>query len=33
MESPWCVHDEGFLNLDRYDHYRQIFLDEYMGKD
>lgn len=33
MESPWCVHDEGFLNLDRYNHYRQIFLDEYMGKD
>ncbi len=31
MDKPWCIHDEGFLNLDRYEEFRKIFLEEYMG--
>jgi len=31
MDKPWCIHDEGSLNLDRYEEFRKIFLEEYMG--
>lgn len=30
-ETPWCVHDCGFLNLENYDGERQKFLAEYMS--
>lgn len=26
---PWCKHDDGILNLARYDKYRKICMDEY----
>lgn len=27
---PWCLHDDGkILNLEHYDHYRQLFLHKY----
>lgn len=29
MDKPWCLHDDGILNLGNYDKYRQIFLKEY----
>ena len=29
MDKPWCIHDDGFLNLSRYDEFRDIFLKEY----
>lgn len=29
MDKPWCLHDDGILNLENYDKYRQIFLKEY----
>lgn len=30
QKHPWCMHDDnGILNLSRYDHYRQIFLQCY----
>ena len=29
MDKPWCLHDDGILNLGNYDEYRQIFLKEY----
>jgi len=27
--SPWCKHDDGFINLSCYDKYRKLFLREY----
>ncbi len=27
--QSWCFHDDGYLNLQRYDHYRKIFIREY----
>lgn len=29
METPWCVHDCGFLSLEHYDEERQKFVSEY----
>lgn len=29
MDKSWCIHDDGFLNLSRYDEFRDIFLKEY----
>ena len=29
MDKSWCIHDDGFLNLSRYDEFRKIFLKEY----
>lgn len=31
MESPWCVHDCGFLNLENYDTEREKFIAEYLA--
>lgn len=30
MRSPWCVHDCGFINLERYDEEREKFVREYL---
>ena len=32
MDSPWCVHDCGFINLSRYEEERQKFVKEYLEK-
>ncbi len=29
-DSPWCIHDDGFLNLERYYTEREVFLKEYI---
>lgn len=29
QSSPWCLHDDLFLDLMDYDHYRQIFMRTY----
>ncbi len=29
MEKPWCFHDAGFMNLDKYFYWRDVFLKEY----
>lgn len=29
QQTAWCFHDDGFLNLRLYDHYRKIFVQEY----
>jgi hypothetical protein len=29
METPWCIHDDGFLNLSKYYEERKKFLKEY----
>lgn len=29
MNKPWCIHDDGFLNLERYDEFREIYIKEY----
>lgn len=29
QKNPWCVHDDGILNLRMYDKYRRICLKEY----
>lgn len=29
MEKPWCIHDDGFMNLENYYEERKIFLKEY----
>lgn len=29
MERPWCIHDDGILNLSNYYSEREIFLKEY----
>ncbi len=31
MEYPWCIHDDGILNLDNYYGERDIFINEYFG--
>ncbi|MDE6608555.1 MAG: glycosyltransferase [Lachnospiraceae bacterium] len=31
--SPWCKHDDGFINLACYDKYRKLFLNEYYGSN
>ncbi len=30
METPWCLHDCGFLNMENYEEQRKIFVQEYM---
>lgn len=30
-EKPWCIHDDGILNLDNYYQQRKIFLNEYIN--
>lgn len=29
MEKPWCIHDDGFMNLENYYEERKKFLKEY----
>lgn len=29
MEYPWCLHDDGFVNLETYFKWRDVFLREY----
>lgn len=29
MENPWCIHDDGFLELTDYNYWRDVFLKEY----
>lgn len=29
MEIPWCLHDDGYINLDCYFKWRDVFLKEY----
>ena len=31
MEKPWCVHDCGFVNLERYEEERKKFVKEYFN--
>lgn len=31
MEHPWCIHDDGILNLDNYYSERDKFINEYFG--
>lgn len=31
MEKPWCIHDDGILNLEHYNTDREIFLEEYQA--
>ncbi|MBE5894739.1 MAG: hypothetical protein E7285_03645 [Lachnospiraceae bacterium] len=33
QKKPWCIHEDGVLNLWYYDKYRQIFKEEYLGKN
>lgn len=33
MERPWCIHDDGILNLSNYYSEREIFLKEYGCKN
>lgn len=30
MREPWCVHDCGFVNLERYEEERKKFVEEYL---
>ena len=32
MAEPWCIHDDGFLNLANYYNERKIFQKEYRAK-
>lgn len=29
MEIPWCLHDDGYMNLETYFRWRDVFLQEY----
>jgi hypothetical protein len=29
MDTPWCFHDNDFLNMENYEHWRQVFEKEY----
>lgn len=29
MEIPWCLHDDGYINLDHYFKWRDVFFKEY----
>lgn len=29
MEHPWCLHDCGVMNLEKYDYWREVFVKEY----
>lgn len=31
QKLPWCLHDDGILNLKNHDKYRKIFLKEYVS--
>lgn len=31
-EVPWCIHDDGILNLSSYYQEREIFIKEYIGQ-
>lgn len=33
MDEPWCIHDDGILNLEHYYEQLDIFLEEYIGKE
>ncbi len=33
QKMPWCIHDCGIVNLNGYDHYREIFLKNYIKID
>jgi hypothetical protein len=33
MTKPWCIHDDGAVNLTRYFETRKIFLKEYRGME
>ena len=30
MDTPWCLHDDGFLNMQNYYNERRIFIEEYL---
>ncbi len=32
MEAPWCIHDDGYLDLSNYHEERRKFLHEYMDE-
>lgn len=32
QHMPWCVHDCGIVNLDGYDHYRKVFLKNFLNQ-
>ena len=32
METAWCLHDDGIMNLSNYHKYREIFIKEYKGE-
>ncbi len=32
MDTPWCLHDDGMVNLENYFHYRDIYEKEYCQK-
>ena len=29
MEQPWCLHDDGYINLENYFQWQRVFLEEY----
>lgn len=33
MEEPWCIHDDGILNLEHYYEQLDVFLEEYINKE
>ncbi len=33
MEKPWCIHDDGILNLEHYYEQLDVFLEEYIAKE
>lgn len=33
MNIPWCIHDDGILNLGNYYNEREVFLKEYIRND
>ncbi len=33
QDQPWCLHDDGYLNLKNYFKYREVVLKEYGGRD
>ena len=32
QEEPWCLHDDGSMDLDQYERWRTVFLREYGGR-
>lgn len=33
MQQPWCIHDDGILNLDHYYGEREIFINQYFAEN